>query len=340
MLFLWNGEPSRGIGGTAETVAEAAHHHIPSRIIDSKTLDARWDGQPPAPAGHDPEFNDLPDAACVGELFQKLDARATAGAPRSRWFSAGSMSLNHLATILQATLVAFALAAEEASAMLKLVLVSVAAALPWIGGRLRWQERWIRDRVQAELLRSLIACHEPGSPLHPPALELFTSHKAFIRTAALRLIHMRHGWEKARDHYLDSRLDGQIAYLKAKGQLAARRMAIFGKLFWISSFTAMTLGSFMVIMAFSNIHFQQSTETTISFTTAVLPGIAAWCLAMTSVFEFRRRESLYHQLADELTRLRPKIAVASCASEVSRAMNQIERLLLNELWEWQGSRKK
>ena len=72
----------------------------------------------------------------------------------------------------------------------------------------------------------------------------------------------------------------------------------------------------------------------------VLPGVAAWCLAMISVFEFKRRASLYRQLVDELTRLRPKIAAASCASEVGRAMNQIERLLLNELWEWQGSRRK
>ena len=34
------------------------------------------------------------------------------------------------------------------------------------------------------------------------------------------------------------------------------------------------------------------------------------------------------------------IAAANCASAVATAMNQVERLLLNELWEWQGSRKK
>ena len=61
---------------------------------------------------------------------------------------------------------------------------------------------------------------------------------------------------------------------------------------------------------------------------------------MISVFEFKRRASLYRQLVDELTRMRPKVAAASSASAVASAMNQIERLLLNELWEWQGSRKK
>ena len=34
------------------------------------------------------------------------------------------------------------------------------------------------------------------------------------------------------------------------------------------------------------------------------------------------------------------IAAGNCASAVATAMNQVERLLLNELWEWQGSRKK
>ena len=102
----------------------------------------------------------------------------------------------------------------------------------------------------------------------------------------------------------------------------------------------MLLGAFGVISAFANVRFDQSIEAPLSFTTAVLPGMAAWCLAMISVFEFKRRASLYRQLVEELIRLRPKISSAGCASEVSRTMIQVERLLLNELWEWQGSRKK
>jgi hypothetical protein len=340
MLFLWDGKPARGLGGTAESVEEAARLEIPTRIIDASTFESRWQGNVPSEASQDPDFMDLPSACCVGELFDKLDHRAVAGAPKSRWFAAGSMSLNHFATILQATLVAFAFAAEEVGAMLKLVIVSVAASLPWIGGRLRWQQRWVEDRVKAELLRSLIACHAPGSPLRPAALELFANHESFLRSAALRLIHMRKTWDHARNEYLSSRVDGQIRYLRAKGELASKRMKIFGNLFWFSSWSAMTLGSFLVITSFLNIDFQQPIKTIISFTAAVMPGIAAWCLAMISVFEFKRRASLYRQLVEELERLRPIIAGACCASEVSRAMSQIERLLLNEVWEWQGSRVK
>ena len=340
MLFLWNGGAARGLGGTAETVEEAKLRGVPSRIIDAATLTATWNDGPPVVSTDDREFEDLPQASTVEELFKLLDARATASAPRSRYFAAGSMSLNHLATILQAVLITFALAAAEAGAMVKLIIITIAAILPWIGGRLRWQERWIRDRVRAELLRSLLTSHEPGSPLRPPALELFGREQAFLRTAAMHLVPLRRDWKQARDRYLNERVDGQIGYLKSKGELAARRMAIFGKLFWLTSWSAVVLGGYSVISAYFKTKMDPFWETPLGFVTAVLPGIAAWCLAMISVFEFKRRAALYRQLVDELQRLRPKVSAANCASAVTSAMNQIERLLLNELWEWQGSRKK
>ncbi|MEO5915173.1 MAG: hypothetical protein ABIS50_13135 [Luteolibacter sp.] len=339
MLFLWDGQPARGIGGTGETVREAKEREIPSRIIDANTLQASWNGDEPDRNSRDPDFEDLPSAASIEDLFQKLDDQATKGAPRSRYFAAGSMSLNHVATILQVVLVTWFLTTES-GAMVKLLIATFAALLPWVGGRLRWQERWIRDRVRAELLRSLLSSHEPGSPLRPPAVELFGREAAFLRTAALHLVKNRQGWEAARDAYMNERIDGQIGYLKSKGELAARKMAIYGRLFWFASWSALILGGYVVISAWLDRAPGPPWNTPLGLATGALPGIAAWCLAMISVFEFKRRASLYRQLVDELKRLRPKIATANCASAVAGAMNQIERLLLNELWEWQGSRKK
>jgi len=338
MLFLWDGKAPRGLGGTGETVMESRERRIPSRIISADTLEARWDVEPPASKA-DPAFADFPETTEVSELFQRLDDRASTSAPRSRRFSAWSMSLNHLATFLQAILVVAALAAEV-GALVKFILVLIAAALPWIGGRLRWKERWIRDRVGAELLRSLLASHQPGSPLRPPAIELFGREEAFLRTAAMHLIRHRGAWETARDDYLRERVDGQIGYLKSKGETAAARMKVFGALFWSSAWLSMVLGGIAVAGAFMGAKATSPTGVWLVFLTTVLPGVAAWCLAMISVFEFKRRASLYRQLVDELIRLRPKVAAANCASALTRAMQQIERLLLNELWEWQGSRDK
>jgi hypothetical protein len=339
MLFAWDGQPARGLGGTGETVAEAEHWEIPARIIATDTLEVRWQGTPLA-AGGDPAFQDLPAAGTVAELFTKLDERAVASAPKSRWFAAGSMSVNHMATFLQAVLVLLILSGKEIGAAIKFVLALVAMALPWVGSKLRLQD-WVGDRVRAELLRSLLASHEPGSPLHPPAAELFERDRTFLRSAALHLVTERRGWETARDAYLRERVDGQIGFFNAKGEKAKRRMRVFGALFWIASWAALIFTGAAVFMKVFKTPVSESWDRwAMEFIPSVLPGIAAWTLAMISVFEFRRRAQLYGQMEATLRRLRPTLAVAKCSSAAERAIQQIERLLLNELWEWQGPRRK
>lgn len=336
MIFLWDGQPARGLGGTAESIAEAKEHGIPSRVINANTLEADWLDRVPQAGVKHPSFEDLPEAASVAELFERLDERAGRGAPRSRGFAAASLSLNHLAGVTQAVMVAFSVLTAQAGALLKLVLVTVASVLPKVGKRLRWQQQWVNDRVRAELLRSLLATHEPCSPLYPPALELFGRERDFLRSASMRLVPERKDWQSARDRYLADRLDGQIRYLKSKGDLAGRRMRIFGRIFTAASVGAVVFGAAVVILAFMGLKPWDS----LSFAADVLPGVAAWLLAMISVFEFKRRATLYHQMVRELERVRPVIASARCASEVVRGMRQAERLLLNELWEWRGSREK
>ena len=45
-LFVWNGDPARGLGGTGETVDEARDLGIPARIIDANSLVTRWTFEP------------------------------------------------------------------------------------------------------------------------------------------------------------------------------------------------------------------------------------------------------------------------------------------------------
>jgi hypothetical protein len=45
-LFAWNGEPQKGTGETGEAVMEARDLGIPSRIIDTHSLTARWETPP------------------------------------------------------------------------------------------------------------------------------------------------------------------------------------------------------------------------------------------------------------------------------------------------------
>lgn len=345
MLFAWDGKPPKGLGGTGETVAEAVEWGVPARVIDVATLDARWQtGEAPGPS-QDPMFEDLPAARSVEDLFRKLDERALNRAPKSRWFAAASMSVNHIAAVVQAAMIVFLVFGEELGSAVKFLMAAVAAGLPWLGARLRLHEGWVQDRVRAELLRSLLASHEPGSPLRPPALDLFEGEGAFLRSAALQLVPSRKGWKEARDGYLTGRIDDQIAFFEKHACRAAKRMKFFGRLFWIASMGALAFTGAAVVVKLATLGNKGAIPTGwerwgIKFIPAVLPGIAAWSLAMISVFEFKRRAGLYRQMVGTLRRLRPKLSEAQCASSCEAAVRQIERLLLNELWEWQGTRRK
>lgn len=70
-LFAWNGEPHQGAGGTGETVEEARDLGIPSRVIDTGSLAARWETPP------DPNRKARHGFDSRADLLDFLDARFT-----------------------------------------------------------------------------------------------------------------------------------------------------------------------------------------------------------------------------------------------------------------------
>jgi hypothetical protein len=340
MLFFWDGQPARGIGGTAETVTEARKRRVPLRIIEAATgKPGPLESRRPFPWA-DPEFASLPAASSVQELFTKLDHRAVHGAPRSRWFAAGSISLNQLATIATAILVAFKLA-ENAAPAIKFLVVTLAAVLPWVGSRFRISDDWMEDRVHAELLRSLLASHSFAPPLRPFAADLFDEDAPFLRSAAWHLIGSRQDWKTARESYRSDRLDGQIRYFIEKGELAAGRLRIFGALFKVSSIGAMVLGAAAISAGLWKWQVPEGVNRIVlTFLPTALPAVAAWCLAMIPLFEHKRRAKVYRRVSAQLMGKRAELIEAKCHTTAAAVVASCERLLLTELWEWAGTRGK
>jgi hypothetical protein len=338
MLFLWDGEPARGIGGTAESVGESRERGLPHRIIDAATARlGPLTGGRPLP-WRDPVFTGLPAMPDAERLFAELDRRAVRGAPRSRWFAAGSITLNQCATVTAGVLAVFGPGAELAS-VVKFAMVVAAACLPWIGARLRINNQWVDDRLRAELLRSLFASHAFAPPLRPFAVELFHDDAPFLRSAAWHLKATRESWQEERDFYLAERLDGQVGYLSAKGELAARRLKLFRTAFRIASSGALLFGA----AAISSRLFGWSVPAAVdkvllAFLPVVLPAVAAWCLAMIPLFEHKRRAGLYRQMVERLKEKRAELTEAKCFTTAAHVVASCERLLLTELWEWAGSR--
>jgi hypothetical protein len=334
MLFVWDGMPARGIGGTAETVADARERGMPFQIIDAVNSGTGPFENAPQWPWKDATFESLPPAQDVAGLFEALDQRASKGAPKTRMLSATSISLNQIAVLIAGVLLACGLAEGVADGV-KFVLVTLAGVLPWISKRKRLSQRWHDDRVRAELLRSMLATHAFSPPLRPFAAELFLADAPLLRSAAWRLAGNARPWADEQAAYLTGRLDGQIGYLESKGGRAAKRHARLKLAFKISSIGAMILSaaaSFDLLARFAGKPWIGPLMTGIL--PALLPATAAWCLAMIALFEYKRRSSLYRQMVDRLRAKRVALANAKCRVTAADVIASCERLLLTELWEW------
>lgn len=332
MLFYWDGKVSHGLGGTGETVRRALEGRIPSRVIDADTLGASWYVEP-STVKADPFFLGLPIANKVAELLKRLDERAKMTSKLSA-FVAESISLNLLAILLQAALMIFVVTATGIGAVAKLLILLLAALLPWLGGRWRRKDGGAQDRIRAELLRSLMASHHSVSPLRPAGFEQFEEAGVFLRSAALRLVPERRSWKEEKGNYVRDRLDERIGQLTEEGARAEKRMSLCRRVFWSASIGAIVLGAIAVVDAKEATAFGR----TLGYMGMILPGISAWSLAMISVFGFKRRAVFARQLVNELTRLRFQIESANDSSSFARAVRQVEHLLLQELWEWRAMR--
>lgn len=340
MLFVWDGKPARGIGGTEESIADARERRTPHQIIRAENGElGAFETAKPFP-WTEPDFARLPGGDDMEAVFETLDQRAMQGAPKSRLLAAGSITLNQIATLVSGVLIAFAGNAESAPAV-KFIIVCVAAILPWLGARRRIREVWVENRLHAELLRSLIASHAFTTPLRPFAADLFQSDAAFLRSASWKLSSNRQPWDAERDRYLGKRLNGQISYLRAKGNHAAKHFGRLQTAFKISSAGAMILGACAIFNAIFDWPVPQWFEVFfLVFLPTILPAVAAWSLSMIALFETQRRAGLYLQMADRLEMKRTELKGAKCLVTAAAAVSSCERLLLTELWEWSDSKGK
>lgn len=337
MIFVWDGKPARGIGGTGETVADARDRCVPHRIIDATSgVAGPFETNRPFP-WIDSSFARLPVEGDLGALFEALDRRALQGAPKSRLLAAGSITLNQVATLVSAILITSGYLVDGAPAV-RFMIILVAATLPWIGARKRIQENWLSDRLHAELLRSLLTSHAFAAPLRPFAAALFLSDVAFLRSAAWKLAARRRPWNEERERYLIERLDVQIDYLASKGNLAAKHLARLQTCFKYTSQGAMLFGAIAILNGIYKWPVSEWVNSILQhFLPSVLPALAAWSLSMIALHECKRRAGLYLQMVERLRAKRTELVGAKCRVTAANVISTCERLLLTELWEWSDS---
>jgi hypothetical protein len=357
LLALWDGEPARGRGGTADVVRYAQSIGKPVMIIDAVTLEIRkenWDKfEPDDPilAG----LNNLPEASiswaenpfkapeAVFLFQQKCDHHASHGAPQARRLIVSTVVLHVVATLIGAAVVAYGLHLV-ALPWVELLCISLAmgAALA-LRHHLHSRHSWVRCRLAAEFCRSALATW--GLPRAAPLLQDLDLAGTRGLTRALYVLHMRSSAtrpipiEEFKRIYLAKRIDDQLAYYDRQ---LNRAEPVFKRLkagFWIATVLALTSTSFYAITRTIHLALPEWVKgTTYVFLTISLPVIAASLISIISINDLQRRVARYKEMRSLLAISHAQVASCETWNSIEHVVLKTERALLQEVIEWHSIR--
>jgi hypothetical protein len=353
LLAVWDGEPARGKGGTAEVIAYARALGKPLLLIDPTTRAIRreqWsrleradamltqlNHLPPASAG----WGENPFSA-PGPIFafqQKCDHAASRGAPQFRRLIVGTVVLHVAATVIAAGALAFDLHLA-AFAWLKLLCLTGALAVAVVLRRHHHsQASWVRCRLAAEFCRSALATW--GLPRTADLFQDLDLPGGRGLARALHILHRRSAAERPvsidefRGIYLAKRIDDQLAYYRKREE---RALPLFFRLkagFWVS--TVLALGC---TLAYAVCHTAQVEvpewvrSTGFYFLPIALPVVAAALISLISINDLQRRVARYREMQLMLAESRQQVAYCRTWNSLERVVLKTERSLLQEVLEW------
>jgi hypothetical protein len=350
MIALWDGQPSRGTGGTAEVVAHARNFGKPLILIDPDRLTTQRE-RFSTENFSDPEMeylNRLPEqrVASAGahteteqlarRFFAKVDAQAARIAPRFRRWVAASVIMNTLAAILTAAEIGFGLQSNILDAIIFLLIAAAMVSIIQIK-RKHAHRNWIRCRVAAEICRSSLATWNLGRVAAPV---WFTQLGDFQRLAkSIRLLQLRTGDQPRMDlgacknEYLTSRVDDQIEYFRRRSRRLSTALFIFTCSFWIFSGAA---AARTLIAWFSTVPQSQplAVDALRSFLPIALPLAAGCALSLISIFDLSRQIASSKAMEAALQVGRQQIEKCESFSSLRRAIENTENAFAGEFFEW------
>ena len=350
LIAIWDGEPSRGTGGTAEVVAHARNFGKPLILIHPDSLTTQREHFS-SEVFSDPEMeylNRLPERklAPVGDrteteqdvrrFFAKVDAQATRIAPRFRRWVAASVIMSTLAAILTAAEIGFRIPSLTFDAI---IFVLVAAAMISIIQIKRKQahRNWIRCRVASEICRSSLATWNLGRIAAPVWFAQLGDLRRLAKS--IRLLQLRAGDQPRMDlaacknEYVTSRVDDQIEYFRRRSRRLATALFIFNCSFWIFSgaATARTL-----LTWFSAVPHSQPlvVDALKAFLPIALPLAAGCALSLISIFDLNRQLASSKAMEAALQTARSQIEKCESFSSLRRAIENTENAFAGEFFEW------
>lgn len=353
LLAVWDGEPSRGRGGTAEIVAYAREMRRPIIIVDARTLAVRRENFERLKVGdrYLAQLNALPsvnlppdDGRDAGRrrvlaFHLKVDHAATHGAPHFRRLITGTVGLHVMATSLAAATLAFHLH-HPAMPWGKLACLLGALAVALVVRHHRHQHDWVRSRLAAEITRSALATWGlrravrlfddfDWAGLEPlrRSLDILQRRSARTQPAA---------FDEFKQHYLRERIDGQLAYFARQESKAVPQVSRLRAGFTVSSllaivFTAIYAGHSMLSEPVAP---SWVVSWIFGFGPIVLPVLAAAFISLISINDLHRRVARYKEMRVRLENARKEAAFVQTWGSLERVVAKAERALLQEVFEW------
>lgn len=351
-LALWDGEPARGRGGTAEVVAYARELGRPLLVIDPATGETRRENfEHFKEADAELDFlNALPDAPGVSgppanshelveRLQRKADHAASWGAPRFRLLTSSTVLLHVGATVTATAGLAFDWhAAVVPWAKLLFLLGALGAALAIRFSRT--QHHWVRCRLAAEIGRAALAAWGM-----PRSAELFVDLELPQIRQLVRSLHVLHqraaparrvNLDTFRQHYRTARVDDQLAYYRRRLQHAEPALRRLRLGFGLSTVLA------IVFTAWYALHDTFAVQPAgwlveaigFYFLPIVLPVVAAAFISLVSINDLHRRVARYREMCHLLESVHKQIIVTQTWHSLEHLVRRTERALLQEVLEW------
>jgi hypothetical protein len=357
LIAVWDGEPARGKGGTADVVEYARSTGKPLMIVDADSHEVRkvnWkrlEADDPVLA----DLNALPPAASAWSinpfkapdpvfLFQqKCDHHASLGAPQFRRLIVATVVAHFAASVIGAVVVGYN-AHLLALPWLELTCISFALGAALVLRRqLHSHHSWVRCRLAAEFCRSALATW--GLPRAAPLLQDLDLVGTRGLTRALYILHSRSSAmqpvaiEDFKQIYLAKRIDDQLAYYARQVQRAEPLFRRLTAAFWITTVLALASTAFYAITRTAHVELPAwLTGTTYVFLPISLPAAATLMISIISINDLQRRVARYKDMRAVLEISRAKIASCRTWNSLEHVVLKTERALLQEVIEWHSIR--
>lgn len=353
LVAIWDGEPARGPGGTADIVTFARELKRPLIVIDPVTGNERRENfEHYKPVDDELTFlNALPEAATedtgdpadslalVSRFMAKTDQAATKGAPKFRLLTVSAVLLHLFATLVATFGLAFNWQPVGLSwAKLLFVLGALGSALAI--RHFRAQDTWVRCRLAAELARAELATWGMARKA-----ALFDDVNLPETRQLLRSLHIlqsratkgqRPNLDTFRQHYRVGRVDDQLAYYRKRLAKAAPQLRLMRRGFSIATLLAIvTTAAYAWHATFHVYEVPYLLKSLLFyFMPIIMPVVAATFMSFISINDLHRRVARYREMCHLLESVQKQIMVTHSWRSLEQLVRRTERTLLQEVLEW------